>query len=107
MGFGSRVSELLKNRGIKQNKFAEDIQEDPVSVNRYLKESRTPKVEFINKVVEYFPEVDLNWLFRGHGPSLDTLNEVPSAYEAPRTPQTLIENIEENLKELKAKLSQK
>ena len=106
MEFGNRLAELLKERKLSQKKFAEEIQEDPVSVNRYLKGSRAPKVEFISKVVEYFPEVDLNWLFRGTA-SAAMANEQGAAYLVPKTPAGIIENIEGEIRELKALLSQK
>ena len=106
MEFGNRVGELLKERKLSQKKFAEEIQEDPVSVNRYIKGSRPPKVEFITKVVDYFPEVDLNWLFRGIA-STALANEETVAYTVPKTPDVIIENIEAEIKVLKALLSQK
>ena len=106
MNFGKRVGELLKERKLSQKNFAEAINEDPVSVNRYIKGSRPPKVEFISKVVDYFPEVDLNWLFRGTtSPSI--ANDEESVYTAPKTPTVIVEKIENELKELKALLSQK
>ncbi len=106
MEFGKRVAKLLEDRNLKQKDFATAIGEDPVSVNRYIKGSRPPKVEFINKVIKYFPDVDLNWLFRGKVLFLDEVSEEKATY-IPRTPDVIIEHIEENLKELKAKMSQK
>lgn len=104
MEFGSRLAELLKERKLSQKDFSVSINEDPVSVNRYITGKRPPKVEFISKVIEFFPEVDLNWLFRGE---VFHVNEASEAYEIPRTPNTIISNIEKEIQELKALLPQK
>jgi transcriptional regulator with XRE-family HTH domain len=107
MEFGRKVGLLLKERKITQTKFAEEIDWNKVSISQYIKGSRTPPVEFINKTIEYFSDVDLNWLMRDDASSQEIAREEGSTYQVPKLPETIISNIEINLKELKALLSQK
>lgn len=106
MEFGEKLGLLLKERKLSQRKFAEEIGVNAVNVNQYISGARTPPTEVIFKVIEYFPETDLNWLLRKEFSSR-ILNDTRQNYEVPITPATLIENIEKSLKELKAQMSQK
>lgn len=106
MEFGEKLRLVLKERKLSQTDFASKIEVNKVNVNQIIKGSRTPPVDFILKVVEYFKDVDLNWLLRQETPG-DVLNDPRANYTVPLTPAVLIENIESNLKELKAQLSQK
>jgi transcriptional regulator with XRE-family HTH domain len=107
MDFGEKLALLLKEKGLSQAKFAREMEVNSVSVNQYIKGTRTPPVEFIQKVIDYFPEVDLNWLLREESNTTMMLQDAQAVYNVPITPATLIESIEKNLKELKAQLSQK
>lgn len=107
MEFGRKVGLLLKERKITQKQFAEEIDWNKVSISQYIKGTRTPPVEFISKTIDYFRDVDLNWLLRDDATALDVAREEKSTYQVPKLPETLISNIEGNLKELKALLAQK
>lgn len=106
MGFGKKLGQLLKERKLSQTKFGEDIGVNNVSINQYVKETRTPPTEILQKIIDYFPEVDLNWWLRD-SPVANSVSEEAVTYKKPLTPESLIENIELNLKELKAQMSQK
>ena len=106
MEFGERLNQILLEKKLKQSAFAKQIDENKVTINQYIKGSRPPKVEFLMKLVSFFPDIDLNWLFRGT-PLSDRVNDEAESYGIPETPDVLIENIEKNLMALKAKLSQK
>jgi len=106
MEFGEKLKLLLQEKKLSQTKFGKEIGVNNVSVNQYITGARTPPIEVVQKVIDYFEDVDLNWLLRKDSPSR-ILNEPESEYQIPVTPDTLIENIEKNLKELKAQMSQK
>lgn len=107
MDFGNRVKQLLKDKGLSSKEFALKIDEHPTALSSMLSGNRKPKAEFILKLVEAFPEVDLNWLFRGETTRNNELREDEVSYSTPNTPEVLIEKIEENLRSLKAQLAQK
>lgn len=106
MEFGEKLGLLLKERKLSQTKFGKEIGVNNVSVNQYISGSRVPPTEVIQKVIEYFTDVDLNWLLRKEA-TVYQVNEQNPDYKIPDSPAVLIENIERNLKELKAKMSQK
>jgi len=107
MGFGDRVRVLMKKEGISQNKLAEMTEEHSTAISSYLSGRRKPKVEFIMRLIKVFPHADLNWLFRGEIQQKGILQESGAKYEIPDSPEVLVENIEANLKKLKAVLSQR
>ncbi|WZL88280.1 helix-turn-helix transcriptional regulator [Salinimicrobium sp. 3283s] len=97
----------MKQRNLKITEMAAQMEENPTSVTSYLNGNRKPRVEFIWKVIHFFPEADLNWLFRDDASGLHPSHEEKPQYSVPKTPDTIISNIEGDLKELKALLAQK
>lgn len=106
MEFGEKLKLLLQERKLTQAQFGKEIGVHNVSISQFITGAKTPPIEVVRKVIDYFEDVDLNWLLRKDSPSR-VLNEPESEYQIPVTPATLIENIEKNLKELKAQMSQK
>jgi transcriptional regulator with XRE-family HTH domain len=107
MEFGQRVRVLMKQRGVNNKQLAEAIEENATSVTSYLNGNRQMRAAFIFKIINFFPEADLNWLFRNDTSGLHPANEDQVKYKVPKTPENLITNMEEELKELKALLAQK
>jgi len=105
MEFGVRVKILMKKSGINNKMLAEKTDEHPTAISSYLSGRRKPKSDFILKLADVFKDADLNWLFRGE--ERNVLQEEEEIYSFPKTPELIIENIEENIVELKKLLSQK
>ena len=61
MEFGEKVKELLVKNNITQTKFAEDTDTHKGLLSRYLNGEK-PSIDFVYKVISYFPEADLNYL---------------------------------------------
>lgn len=106
MEFGEKVKELLVKNNITQTKFAEDTDTHKGLLSRYLNGEK-PSIDFVYKVISYFPEADLNYLFKNiqeedlvHEPS-----ETP--YKKSEKPEEIIREIEYKLKELKQIVTQK
>src|SRR5690606_15056787 len=75
-------------------------------LSRYLNGEK-PSLEFIYKTIEIFPELDLNYMFKEEL-NENLVNETPAPiYKKGENPAALIEEIEENLKRLKKKMTQK
>ncbi|MBO2546059.1 helix-turn-helix transcriptional regulator [Salegentibacter sp. BDJ18] len=105
MEFAERVRILMKENGLSNKALAEKTGEHNTAISNYLTGKRKPKADFILKLADVFEDADLNWLFRGSG--RDILQEEGTKYSVPKTPELIIESIEENLGELKQLLSQK
>src|SRR5690606_1105438 len=97
---GKKIKALLKEQGISITDFAEEIGENRSLVTSYLNDKLTPSVKFLYKVIAYFPELDLNYLFR----DVSALGEETPFYE--KSPQRLIKEIEERLDGLKQQLGE-
>ena len=105
MKFEDKIRLLMKENSITQKSLAELTNEHTTAISNYLSGNRKPKSDFIMKLPEVFKDADLNWLFRDE--NRNELKEDGEFYTTPRTPEIIIENIEENLGELKKLLSQK
>lgn len=98
MSVGTKIKIYIKEKGITIKQFAIDIDENRTLVSNYLNDKSKPSVKFLYKTISYFPEMDLNYLFR----ESSDLNEKPSIYGA--SPKKLIKEIEERLRELQRQL---
>lgn len=108
MGVGLKIKEHLKNRGITAKDFAKAIDENRTQVSDYINEKAKPSIKFLEKAIDYFPDLDLNYLFR----DVDTANEPVPIYS--KAPEQLVEEIQRKAgeidamaQELKKSLSQK
>ncbi len=97
---GKKIKTFLKEQGISITDFAEHIGENRSLVTSYLNDKLTPSVKFLYKVIDYFPELDLNYLFR----DVSTLGEEKPLYK--KSSQKLIKEIEERLDGLKKNLKE-
>lgn len=100
-GFGKRVLDLLRKKGVSQKQFSKDTGTLQSLTSRYIN-SDSPSGDFILKAVAYFPE-DVNYLFFGEKGL--SVNEDGETYL--KQPEVIINEIESKLKELKASLSRK
>lgn len=106
MEFGEKMREILDKKGLTQKEFAQEINMNYAHANKFFT-GRTPNLEFILKVVNRFPEIDLNWLLlpqRNHD-HLTLVQEPNSHYSAVKA-LNYINDVEEKLEELKQYLTQ-
>ncbi len=107
MGVGKKFKFLLKEKGMSQREFADAIVENVTQVNKVLNEERTPNYEFLEKSLQLFNEVDLNWLLREEydiDSPIPKVSENKAAYS-----QDVIQDIldlERIILKLKSKVSQ-
>lgn len=65
--FNSRVEKILKHYGLSASAFAEKISVQRSSISHILSGRNKPSLDFIDKVLQAFPEIDLLWLLSGKG----------------------------------------
>lgn len=63
----NRINLILKAKNITARQFAEEIGIQPSGISHIMSGRNNPSLEFVNKVVRRYPEIDANWLLLGRG----------------------------------------
>ncbi len=70
--FNTRLKKILDYYGLSASAFAEVITVQRSSISHILSGRNKPSLDFITKVLNAFPEIDLLWLLSGVGDFLET-----------------------------------
>ena len=62
-----RIKKWIDNKGLKASSFADLIGVNRATVSHILSGRNKPSVNFIDKMVRYFPDLNANWLVVGDG----------------------------------------
>lgn len=65
--FTKRLEKILHYYGLSATAFSEKIQFNRSTISHLLSGRNKPSLEFVLKVVETFPEVQIYWLLNGKG----------------------------------------
>ena len=65
--FQERLETILRYYGLSATAFAEEIGVQRSSISHLLSGRNKPSLDFVLKVVQRFPEVNLYWLLNGKG----------------------------------------
>ncbi len=63
----NRISQILKTKNLTSAKFADEIGVQRSSVSHVLSGRNKPSLEFIQKILKTYPEIDTSWLLSGKG----------------------------------------
>jgi len=74
-----RINQVMREKGITSRQFAEEIGIQPSSLSHILTGRNRPSLDFVMKIMQRWPDIDINWLMFGKG---DMLVD-PSAPSAP------------------------
>jgi len=107
MSVGKKLKKVLKEKKLKQYEFALAIDENITQVNKVLNDQRFISYEMLDKIMKFFPDLDMNWLLREDASQRNFVNETEEAYVAYRSPEKMIADIEKDLQLLKASFSKK
>ena len=108
--FGKRLQIILNYYGISATDFSNQISVNRSTISHLLSGRNKPSLDFVMKVLEKFPEVELYWILNGKGnfPSENNKNPTTSSINE-KTPKigTSLKNIEntENESPLPIKIS--
>ncbi|WP_300491255.1 helix-turn-helix transcriptional regulator [Flavobacterium sp.] len=94
--FIKRLEILLEYYGLSASAFADSIGVQRSSLSHLLSGRNKPSLDFILKIIAYYPEVDLYWILNGKGefPKQESDNiTVPTT-----APSDLFTKIEESVK---------
>ncbi|MGM8362617.1 helix-turn-helix domain-containing protein [Flavobacterium sp. ARAG 55.4] len=79
--FIKRLEVILEYYGVNASAFADKIGVQRSSLSHLLSGRNKPSLDFILKILEVYPEVDLYWLLNGKG-TFPKNNSVPTEAEA-------------------------
>ncbi|PKA84085.1 helix-turn-helix protein [Ulvibacter sp. MAR_2010_11] len=65
--FAKRLEKILDYYGLSATAFSEAIDFNRSTISHLLSGRNKPSLEFVMKVVQQFPEVELYWLLNGKG----------------------------------------
>ena len=62
-----RINLILRAKNITARQFAEEIGVQPSGMSHILSGRNRPSLDFVMKVVNRYPEIDIKWLMFGEG----------------------------------------
>ncbi len=66
-GFANRLQKVLEYYGVSATAFSEEIDFNRSTISHLLSGRNKPSLEFVMKVLQKYPEVELYWLLNGKG----------------------------------------
>jgi transcriptional regulator with XRE-family HTH domain len=96
----NRIMQLMKEKGLNRNEFAEKIGVQRSSITHILSGRNRPSLDFIEKLAKTYPNLNMNWLVTGDG-GMFKVNKTAKPEEAilPFTEQTVAISKENNAKQ--------
>ena len=80
--FSKRLQKILDFYGVTARSFSEKIAFNRSTISHLLSGRNKPSLEFVMKVLQTYPEVDLYWLLYGKGSFPTTVNKVNTQIKA-------------------------
>ncbi|MAP54850.1 helix-turn-helix transcriptional regulator [Altibacter sp.] len=79
--FSKRLEKILDYYGLSATAFSDAIDFNRSTISHLLSGRNKPSLDFVMKVIQQFPEVELYWLLNGKGtfPSEKENSSIPSA----------------------------
>ena len=67
MDLNKKIEQIIVDKGMSPSFFADAIGVQRSSISHILSGRNKPSLDFVLKVIEVFPEVDLYWILNGQG----------------------------------------
>ena len=87
--FSKRLQKILDFYGVTATSFSEKIAFNRSTISHLLSGRNKPSLEFVMKVLQTYPEVDLYWLLYGKGSFPTPLNKVNTQIKTTSKQNTL------------------
>jgi len=87
--FSKRLQKILDFYGVTATSFSEKIAFNRSTISHLLSGRNKPSLEFVMKVLQTYPEVDLYWLLYGKGSFPTTVNKVNTQIKATNKQNTV------------------
>ena len=105
MAFEDKLKQLIKSKYDKLGDLAVKFDMNYSQLSQYVNGKKI-SIDFLTKIIQEFPEVDLNWLLRDDSINDASLNETSESYKTIMNNEQIIDKIESLLKDLKKQLPQ-
>jgi transcriptional regulator with XRE-family HTH domain len=69
-----RILEILKNKNLTPSQFADLIGVQRSSISHLISGRNKPSLEFIQKILKTFPDINSEWILSGTGPVMNRQN---------------------------------
>ncbi len=103
MKFEDKLKRLIKTRYKKLSDLAKKFDMNYSQLSQYLNGKKV-SIEFLNNIIQEFPDADLNWLLRDDVKDLVNEDGDPYPYKAVLERDEIIIKIETLLQELKTQM---
>ena len=90
--FIKRLEFILDYYSLSASGFADKIGVQRSSLSHLLSGRNKPSLDFILKIIEFFPEIDLYWILNGQGNFLKMKNEKNAPSPTPNFGEKILEN---------------
>ncbi|MDC8004019.1 helix-turn-helix domain-containing protein [Aureisphaera galaxeae] len=94
--FSKRLQKILEFYGLSATAFSEKISFNRSTISHLLSGRNKPSLEFVMKVLEEFPEVELYWLLNGKGTFPSTSKEAIPEKQIPKAEDLFHQPPQEN-----------
>ena len=100
--FNTRLKKILNYYGLSASAFAEIITVQRSSISHILSGRNKPSLEFITKVLNAFPDIELLWLLSGVGEFPKSTAPPPKVQptQIPSNPITAISNGDDSIERI-------
>ncbi|GAA4887979.1 hypothetical protein GCM10023311_09800 [Flaviramulus aquimarinus] len=104
MKFEDKLRQLVKTKYDKLSDLAEKFDMNYSQLSQYMNGKKI-SIEFLTKIIQEFPNADLNWLLRDVDDLHDSVKENSESYKAILNNEQIINKIEILLDDLKSQLA--
>ena len=105
--FGNRLQKILDYYNISATELSNQIKFNRSTISHLLSGRNKPSLDFVMRILQKYPEVELYWLLNGKGMFPANI-KIPTPDDLKSNPATIIEHIlppNKNLKETSANLT--
>jgi len=78
-----RILEILKIKNLSPAQFADLIGVQRSSISHLISGRNKPSLEFIQRILKTFPEINTEWMFSGKGPVMNGENYIQEEVTPP------------------------
>ena len=106
--FGNRLQKILDYYNISATELSNQIKFNRSTISHLLSGRNKPSLDFVMRILQKYPEVELYWLLNGKGVFPASIKNPTSTDDLKSDPATIIEHIlppNKHLKEASANLT--
>jgi transcriptional regulator with XRE-family HTH domain len=85
----NRIQEILNRYNLTSARFADTLEVPRSTISHILSERNKPSLEFIQKVLDHYPDIDTDWLIKGEGSIFGKERDLFSEIDKPSNPTRL------------------